>query len=163
MSTLNVKAAIDALQTIHAGIAGIEFAPLTTDQMPNSIKNFNLPCVLIHLGAGEATMHAQGSMKGHIYTLEVSVYVLPTGQGDGPFHEGNDKCIDLIDLFISAYANEKNTTTGPALGGAVESLDNITHGGVQPRLGGQNPMLWAGRPDYWGFTFQIDVKQKEVF
>ena len=91
---------IAALQTVHAGIAGVVSAPT---QYPTALNTNDLPMILVFPGQGSSSQEAMNSLRRQDRTYLVRCYVDPVAQGIRD--ENVQLAIALLQRCIEAYIN----------------------------------------------------------
>ena len=152
---MSVSATVAGIQTVNAAITGVTSAPTA---MPGSLTTAALPLAITVPGPAEWDNASDG--WGHQFrTYIVRFFVKPIAQdvtADGGFQES---------LTLLQAAGDKYMTD-TTFGGVIATL---RYDGPQPPLtdgGVRADMTWStpGQPPfYWGFEFQITVKELETW
>lgn len=153
---MSVSATVTGIQAVNAAVSGVTSAPTA---MPASLNTADLPLAITIPGPCEWANQSDGHAF-QFRTYYVRFYVNPISQ-DIPADGGFQDAMTLIQAVGNAYIED---TT---FGGVVNTvrLDDgfgppITDGGVR------GDMTWGppGQPPfYWGFEFQIVVKESETW
>lgn len=140
---MSAKSVCDALQDLHAQIAGVKTAP---KQRPTSLNTADMPLVLIRPMAATWDTAAIGLRKVS-RQYEVAVFVGPLAQGAGVDQVWQDALV-LLDKFGELYTDP----TLPATLGA-----DLVKASTDNGLSGN--MVWSG-VNYQGFVYTVTVKEK---
>lgn len=140
---------ITAAQALNATIAGMRSAPAV---YPPSLPASDLPLALSAVGPGVVDWESHaGDYIRDGFTLIVTVYVAPLGQGMG-VDEGMRKAITLLDATLAKWR-----TAGALSNGAEVDIDRpgIRHSGVRNDLQYSEPDTY-----YRGFRLEIPVYER---
>ena len=143
---MSISTTLTALQTLHAGIAGITSAPTA---IPSNLSTAVLPIALVWPGEADWRPAAVG-LKRREREYIVRVFVQPVGQDRAGPDPGYQDCITLLELFGQAYQDDLS------LSGAVDHIAVCRDSGVS---GGGFELRWGDVP-YWGFVFRVTVVEK---
>ena len=145
---MTIAATITALQTVHAGIAGINAAPTA---FPSNLNTATMPIALVW--PGEADWRAQAvGLRRQQREYIVRVYVSPIAQDKAGPENAYALCNSMLQAFGRAYLDD------PTLGGVVDNISTILDSGVS---GGTFDLTWAG-VSYWGFVFRLGIVEKSA-
>lgn len=150
---MTVATVVAGIQTVNAAITGVTSAPTA---IPASLTTASLPLAITIPGPCE-WQNNSANWGYQFRTYYVRFYVLPIAQGI-PADQGYQAAETLIEAVGRAYMAD--TTFGGVVSTVRlgEGFIPITDGGVRA------DMRWGeGETLYWGFEFQVVVKQEETW
>lgn len=147
---MTITATYAKLVALNAASSGITTAP---SELPGSIPDDALPCVLTIVGPASWNQHAVGLYR-QVRTYTLRCFVKPVGQGLGP-DEGYKLCLAPL------YALGRTYVQNPTLDGEVDHIGlrgEFRDSGVIN--GTQDPRMVLAGTAYYGFDLTLDITEK---
>lgn len=148
-----IHTVISELQSRHAAIEGIKFAPLELKQYPATPAAHQLPCALTYPAAGEWHREGFGGplRRNGTYTVRVLTQVASGGMNvPTNLHE----MVDLIERLGEMYLDPFNTTLVDD-GQYQITMDSEAFGDFTDT--GVMAMIALGDAQFYGFSFNLTI------